>query len=68
MHTVILKTLLTVLTKIAMAACGEKVMAWLLFKVAEEMAENTKTTGDDEFVAMVKKAYEDSKERTPTNN
>lgn len=63
MHTILLKTLLTVLTKIAMAACGEKIMAWLLFKVAEEMASSTKTKADDEFVAMVKSGYEDSKER-----
>lgn len=64
MHTVILKTLLAVLTKIAIAAAGEEVMAWLLFKVAEDMAKSTKTTGDDEFVAKVKKAYEDSKDRS----
>lgn len=60
---VFIKILLSVLTKIAMAACGEKVVVWLVFKAAEELAQSTKSDVDDEFVAMVKQSFEDSKQR-----
>jgi hypothetical protein len=63
MHTILIKTLLAVITKIVMAACGEAVITWLFFKLAEEMAKSTKTAADDEFVEKVKASYEQSKER-----
>ena len=42
---------------------GEKVVVWLVFKAAEELAQSTKSDVDDEFVAMVKQSFEDSKQR-----
>jgi hypothetical protein len=62
---VLLKALLAVVTKIIMVVCGEEVIAWLLFKLADEMAASTKTHADDDFVAMIKAGYDESKLRNP---
>jgi hypothetical protein len=51
------KALLSTLVKIVVAGASEKFMAWLLFRVAEEIASSTKSPLDDEFIAQLKASY-----------
>lgn len=63
MPAILLQTLLSVLTKIVMAACGEKIIAWFIFTVCEYAVKSTKTPCDDEFYRLVREAYAGSVDR-----
>ncbi len=64
MPAILLKSLLSVLTRIVMSMCGEAIIEWFIFKTCEFAVKSTKTPCDDEFYDMVKKAYMDSRERS----
>lgn len=65
---VFVKALLAVLSRVLLASCGEQVIEWFLFKFCELLVQSTKTPCDDEFYAMVKTAYNDSKGRNNEGN
>lgn len=60
---VLLKALMSILTRIFMAAASEKMIEWLLFRIADEVVKSTKTPHDDEFLKEIKAAY--NKKATP---
>ena len=57
MISVLLKALMSVLTRIFMAAATEKMVEWLLFKVADSIVKSTTTPHDDEFLKEIKEIY-----------
>jgi len=63
MFAVILKGLMSVLTRLFMSMASEKVIEWLLFYLAEKIVESTKTPHDNEFLGEIKKAYKFGKKK-----
>lgn len=57
MHTILFKALISILTKMAVAACGEKMIEYSLFKFAGLAVKHTETAHDDEWLAEFKKSY-----------
>tara|TARA_R110002096_G_C14264075_1_gene694956 strand:+ start:287 stop:463 length:177 start_codon:yes stop_codon:yes gene_type:complete len=49
------------LKNILLKTCSEAFFKWLFFWAAQMLVDSTKTTKDDEFLAQVKKTYEQSK-------
>ena len=60
MGSMVLKGLFAVGTKMLTAMASETVIKWALFYVAESIVKSTKTTHDDEFLAKIKKVYEEN--------
>ena len=58
---ILIKILMGVLTKIAIAACGESVVEYIVFKALEMAVEHTDSHVDDELVDKIKIAYEQNK-------
>jgi|GEM_PF-1987396 len=63
MFAVILKGLMSVLTRLFMSMASEKVIEWMLFYLAEKIVESTKTPHDNEFLDEIKKAYKLGKKK-----
>ena len=59
--TVVWLGIISVLKNILLKVCSEAFFTWLFFWSAKMLVESTKTTKDDEFLAQVKKTYEQSK-------
>ena len=57
MH-IIWLTMVTVMKNILLRTLSEKFFEWLFFWAAKMLVDSTKTTKDDEFLAQVKKVYE----------
>jgi hypothetical protein len=49
---------LNVLKNLLLRVFSEKFFEWLFFWAAQMLVDSTKTTKDDEFLAQVKKVYE----------
>lgn len=58
---ILVKILLSVLKKIAIAACGEKVIEYIVFEVLEMAVKHSDTEFDDKLVQQLKDAYEENK-------
>lgn len=67
MIAILIKSLISVGTRLLVAMGSEILIEWAFFKVAETLAANTKTKHDDEFVDMLKRMYKDPKDATTAN-
>ena len=52
------KGIVSVATKMFMAAASEAMIKWLLFFIAEQVVKSTKTPHDDMWLAKMKREYE----------
>jgi hypothetical protein len=57
----LVKILMSVLTKIALAACGEAVVEYIIFKALEMAVDHTDSHVDNELMAKIKAAYNQNK-------
>ena len=61
-------TLLTItakklLTQLAVSLISEKFLEWAFFNLADKLVKSTATPHDDEWLAKIREAYMDSKEK-----
>jgi len=56
---ILVKTLFSILSKIAFSMCGEAVLKAIIFKLLEMAAKHTKTKFDDKLLEQIKENYEE---------
>ncbi|MGL5014612.1 MAG: hypothetical protein ACRC6V_10035 [Bacteroidales bacterium] len=51
------------LANIAISLISEKFLEWAFFNIAEKIVKSTETKHDDEWLAKIKEAFQESKEK-----
>jgi len=58
---ILIKVLLSILKKIALAACGEAIIEYIVFETLEMAVKHSKTEFDDRIVEQLKESYKANK-------